>query len=95
MVCILMGMRERTWWNIGEGLWNVGWDMSDNSIDGTTMGQNSHAQMDSQSLVPLDAFASSWSRMTNQHSSRMMNTTRGGAMQLARRSQRPMVMANR
>ena len=69
------------WWNIDKVLSNVGWDTIDNSIDRTTMGQNSHAQMDFQSLVPLVTFASSWSYMTNPPSSRTMSVKWDGATQ--------------
>ena len=82
------------WWNAGEDLWSIRWDMSDNSIDGTMMGQNSHTQMGSQSLVQLVAFASSWSLMMNPPFSRTMSTTQDGVMQPANPNQRPKAMAS-
>jgi hypothetical protein len=77
-VCILMGMRGQTWWNTGRRLSNIGWDMSEDFIDGTTMGQNSHARLGSQSLGPLDAFVSSWSPTTNPPFSRTTSATQDG-----------------
>lgn len=74
-----MDTRGRTWWNIGNVLWNVGWDMSDDSIDGITMEQNSHAPMGSQSLERWDAFASFWSPTTSPLFSRTTNATQDGA----------------
>jgi hypothetical protein len=73
----------------------VGWDMSNNSIDGITMGQNSHAQSDSQSLVPLDTFASFWPCTMNPPFSRTMSATQDGATRPASQNRRPRVMASR
>jgi len=87
MYSILTGTRGRMWWNIGKCLWNVGWDMSDDSIDGTTMGTNSYAQMDSQSLVQSDAFTSSWSHMTNPHFSRTTSAIQDGSTRAASQNQ--------
>jgi hypothetical protein len=94
MYCILMSMRGRILWNTGEVSLNVGWKMSDDSIDGTTMGQNSHAQMGFQSQVPSDAFASSQSHTTNPLSFRMTSATRDGAMRLASQNRRLRAMAS-
>jgi hypothetical protein len=82
-------------WNTSKHLSSVGWNTSDDSIDGTMMGQNSHAPMDSQSLVRLDTFASSLSHMTNPPSSKTMNATRDGTMRPEKQNQRPRVMARR
>ena len=70
-------------WNTGRLSLNVGWDTSDDFIDGITMGQNSHAQMGSQSLGPMDAFISFWSHTTNPPFSRTMSATQDGPTQPA------------
>src|SRR5712671_4914553 len=93
MACILTAMRGQMWCNIGKNSSVVGWDMSDDSIDGTMMGQNSHARMDSLSLVRLDAFALSWSHMTNRPSFKTTSATQDGPTQIASQSQRPRAMA--
>jgi len=83
----------QTWWNTGKCLSNVLWDMSDDSIDGITMGQNSHAPMDSQSLVLMDAFASSWSHTTSPPFSKMMSATQDEATGPASQIRRPRATA--
>lgn len=94
MVCILMGTRGQTWWNTGSVLSNIGWDMSNDSINEITMGQNFHTWLDSQSLKWMDAFASSSSYTTNPPFSKIMNAMWDGATHPQSWNQRPRVMAS-
>jgi hypothetical protein len=89
----LDGHEGLMWWNTGKLLWSVGWDMSDDSINGIMMGQNFHAQMGSRSLGPSDTFILSSSRMMNPPSFKTMSATQDGATLSASPNRRPRVTA--